>query len=225
MRLARRLDPTIRDVTAAARAAAPFQAGSGAGWARAGVAALCVLAGSQLALPSAAAESQMSAPETFAFAGRELHLHGQGVRTIAWVQAYHCALYLPAGSAPPEDAASSPDAIAFRVRTLAQDDDSSLPDEWRAAMKAEVSDRLLNRMREIYRSLDKGDVIALGYIAGEGARVWRNGELIAHTDGPALMHAVVRMWLGDEPVSHSLRAALLDRRVEDDGPLSFGNGR
>lgn len=225
MTFATRLISDFSRLTATGRALAPIWVRPGTRMARTAGLALAILAGSPFALSFAAAGTDVSAPETFTFAGRKLHLHGQGIRTIAWVEAYHCALYLPAGSTPPDATSPSPEAIAFRVRTLAQEDDPELPDEWRAAMEAEVSDRLLNRMRQVYRSLDKGDVIVLGYIAGEGARIWRNGELIARTEGPDLMRAVVRMWLGDEPVSHRLRAALLDRRVEDGGVFPFDERR
>jgi len=152
---------------------------------------------------------ERAAPQSLEFAGRTLHLNGYGVRRIAFVEVYDCALYLPEGSANLDYIldADTPSAIRFHIRY------SGLPDEPPPAIadsvEAELTAAAEDRYREVYAGLEEGDVMTFAYLPEAGTGVWLNGERLLRDRGHGLMRAILSQWLGSAAKAESLRRKLL----------------
>jgi hypothetical protein len=63
------------------------------------------------------------------------------------------------------------------------------------------------------QSAKEGDVIALDWVPGTGTRILLNGEPRGKPiTGEDFYRALLRIWLGDDPVSKDLKKALLGQR-------------
>ncbi len=75
-------------------------------------------------------------------------------------------------------------------------------------MKPRVAE--LVAIMNAFGSGKEGDVIALDWLPGSGTRVLLNGETKGTPiAGEDFYRALLRIWLGDDPVSGSLKKALL----------------
>ncbi len=76
------------------------------------------------------------------------------------------------------------------------------------SLKARVAE--LSAVMGALQSAKEGDVIALDWVPGSGTRIVLNGELRGKPiAGENFYRALLRIWLGDNPVSGSLKKALL----------------
>jgi len=146
-----------------------------------------------------------------------LLLNGAGIRSKLFFDIYVAALYLP-------------EHLSDSTRIL----DPQLPK--RLAMHfvySEVSRKKMNagwqsgfedntakeKMRALQPSLDKfksmfrdmkaGDVVLLDFLPKEGVRININQKVIGSIEGVGFSTALLRVWLGDEPVTDSLKQGLL----------------
>ncbi|MGK0238350.1 MAG: hypothetical protein ACI92G_001816 [Candidatus Pelagisphaera sp.] len=69
----------------------------------------------------------------------------------------------------------------------------------------------LDRINEAYRTVDKGDRSGLSYIPGKGTTLSINKEPIVTIEGEDFARLYFRIWLGEQPISQSMRDALLSR--------------
>jgi len=90
--------------------------------------------------------------------------------------------------------------------------DEGFRDNTPAAEQEPLKGRLaeLTAIMDALQSAKEGDVIALDWLPGTGARVVLNGEPRGKAiAGEDFYHALLRIWLGDNPVSSHLKKALL----------------
>lgn len=150
--------------------------------------------------------------------GSTLLLNGAGVRSRVFVKVYVAALYLPQKSNQAAtiakvngprrivlrmmrglDAQTLTDALEEGVRN------NSSPAEL-ASTKPEL-DELIVQMKKLGK-LAEGDMVALD-LTPQTTRVSVNGRATASVQGASLPGALLRIWLGENPVDSSLKSALL----------------
>ncbi len=156
--------------------------------------------------------------------GIELQLNGAGYRNYLFLDVYQAALYLPRRLEDPR--AVLGDDMPRRVRiALLRDisaerdaelllgglEDNNSPAEL-AAIRPQL-DHFLTLIRAL-GTVPKGSVVLLDYLPRVGTRVWLNQRLLETVPGPAFNRAVLKIWLGEQPIQENLKKALLGRDRE-----------
>ena len=158
--------------------------------------------------------------ERISLGASELVLNGAGIRTKAFFKVYVAGLYLAEKKTSADDVLALPGAkrISMRLmrdlgaRQLTQALEEGLRDNAPAAEQEALKGRVaeLTAVMNALQSAKEGDVIALDWLPGSGTRVVLNGEARGKAiAGEDFYRALLRVWLGDNPVSGSLKKALL----------------
>ena len=150
----------------------------------------------------------------------DLQLNGAGIRTKFMFKVYIAALYLPERKSSTSDvvALSGPKRVSMRlVRDLSAEQlvealEEGIRDNTSPAELDALSSRLTELkaiMLDVKQGRD-GDLMTLDFLPGTGTQVAMNGtvrgKIIAGDD---FYRALLRIWLGDNPVSKDLKKALL----------------
>lgn len=73
---------------------------------------------------------------------------------------------------------------------------------------ASIQERV-DRLNRVYRTVDKGDCLALSYVPGEGTTLWINDKPAITIEGNDFVQLYFRIWLGEQPISRQMRDDLL----------------
>jgi hypothetical protein len=147
-----------------------------------------------------------------------LRLNGAGVRQKFMFDVYAAGLYVmnPSADAATLVAAQAPRRV--HMQFLRAVDRSKIVDAWRdgiaANSPAEVHEELGGRIDAfvaLFGDVDAGGEVMLDYLPGVGTRVTIDNEERGVVEGKDLNDALLRVWLGPEPVSLDLKDALLGR--------------
>ncbi|MCU0842862.1 MAG: chalcone isomerase family protein [Thiobacillaceae bacterium] len=158
-------------------------------------------------------------PDRVSLAGRDMVLNGAGLRRILLMKIYVAALYLPerrhdARAVLDRDIPRSLQLTLLRDLSTEQNLDAlkgGLADNNGPREMAAIGPQV-DRFLELIRGLGEvsaGSVIRLDYLPGEGTRVSLDGRPLGRVPGEAFNRAVLKIWLGDDPVQVSLKRALL----------------
>ncbi len=71
----------------------------------------------------------------------------------------------------------------------------------------------VDQLNSVFRTLDKGDSLALSYIPDKGTTLWINGKSMTTIEGKDFARLYYRIWLGKRPISRPMRNALLQRAI------------
>lgn len=155
------------------------------------------------------ADGQAGLPNHLTVNGADLRLNGSGKRSLLGIDAYLCALYLPRSGTELEPMLDPgmPKAISFRL--LAAPMGNGLPDDLVRKLSEVMAEPRLTHLRDLFDGLNKGDDVVLAYAPDAGTTMWINGGDRGVVDGHGVMSVFLDHWLGEAPVSESLRAALL----------------
>jgi len=158
--------------------------------------------------------------DTSKVAGKDLKLNGAGMRTKLIIKVYAAGLYLPEKKTSFAEIAK---VDGPRRVTLVMARDIAAEDLGKAFMdginqnldKAEKAKIVgqIGKLGEIFANVDaikKGDVIHMDWVPGSGTVCELNGKQIGNPIPDVnFYNAVLRIWLGDNPVDSSLKPALL----------------
>lgn len=156
-------------------------------------------------------------------AGKNLVLNGLGMRQIFVVKAYAVALYLTEKKTTPADvqALTTPKRITLVIQREINSDEfgqlfiTSMNKNSTKEEKAKVVNQTV-KFGEMFASLEKvkkGDVVTLDWIPDKGTVSTLNGKTIGETlPDIAFYNAVLRIWLGDNPVQNDVKRALLGEK-------------
>ena len=173
------------------------------------------------AAPALAAEvAGVQVEERIKLETSELVLNGAGLRTKAFFKVYVAGLYLAAKKTSAEDVLALPGAKRVSMRLMrdlsAKQLTDALDEGFRDNTPVAEQEPLKGRLAELtavmnaLQSAKEGDVIALDWVPGSGTRIMLNGEPRGRAiAGEDFYRALLRIWLGDNPVSGSLKKALL----------------
>ncbi len=148
---------------------------------------------------------------------RPLQLNGAGVRKKFFFKIYVGALYLPRkeSSASAILAADAPNRVLmhFLYDEVSRD---KLAAAWREGFAANHAPRALaalesriGQFSNLFGDAREGDRVWIDYLPGQGTRVTINDEMKGVVPGADFNHALLRVWLGDEPVMEDLKRAML----------------
>ena len=174
-----------------------------------------------LAAPAFAAEvAGVKVDDRIKLESAELVLNGAGLRTKAFFKVYVAGLYLAAKKTNADDVLALPGAKRVSMRLMrdlsAKQLTDALDEGFRDNTPVAEQEPLKGRLAELtaimnaLQSAKEGDVIALDWMPGSGTRIVLNGEPRGKAiAGEDFYRALLRIWLGDIPVSDSLKKALL----------------
>jgi len=169
------------------------------------------------AFPAASAEvAGVNIPD----ADQQLVLNGAGLRKRAFFQVYAIGLYLPEKKAAAADAigAAGPKRIAiYMLRDVGAD---QFADALTDGMKENVSETEMKafepRLKQLVaimaemKEAKKGLRITLDWLPASGTQVTVDGKAAgAPIPGDDFYRALLKIWLGDNPVQADLKKALL----------------
>lgn len=152
-------------------------------------------------------------------AGQPLVLNGAGLRRILFMKIYVAALYLPERHRDPRAILDRDRPRSLRVtllRDLSTDENIAVLKDGLVANNspAEVEaiqpelGRFLGYLQGV-REVSAGTVIQLDYLPGQVTRVGVDDRPLGTVPGSAFNRALLRIWLGDDPIQTSLKDALL----------------
>jgi hypothetical protein len=181
-----------------------------------------LLAAAGIAAPVSAQDPRVAGvavPEQTWLAGEALHLNGSGVRRIFGFRVYVAALYLPEPTHAPSqilerdqprrlqvtllrDASAEQHLEALRKGLLANNSTAELE-----ALKPELShfEMQLHHLRDV----PAGTVIQLDYQPGMGTHIRSGDHDLGVFPGERFNRALLKIWLGDNPIQLSLKQSLL----------------
>jgi Chalcone isomerase-like len=156
--------------------------------------------------------------ETAQVGGNALVLNGAGVRTKMVFKVYVAALYLAQktsdATAVLSDTGSKRVSMHF-LRELSAEKLLHAMDEGFEANNSAAEMTTVEPQMKAFRAMmtsakavKEGDVILLDY-AGQNTTVNLNGKALGSVEGAAFNQALLRVWLGKEPVDASLKKAML----------------
>jgi len=156
--------------------------------------------------------------ETAQVDGSALVLNGAGIRTKMMFKVYVAALYLgqkqTEASAVISDHGSKRVSIHF-LREVSSEKllhgmDEGIADNNHSTEIASIEPQLkaFRQMMTSAKKVKEGDVILLDY-SPSSTQVSLNGKVLGKVDGEAFNQALLRVWLGENPVDASLKKALI----------------
>lgn len=148
-----------------------------------------------------------------------LTLNGAGIRSKFFIKVYVAALYL---REPKSDARivlneDQPNRILMhflRDGVTRQKMRDAWHDGFAANSPDAVNASLIPRLKQfvgLFDDMHEDDVVWLDYAPGEGTRVTINGETKGNIPGKDFNAALLGVWLGNKPVTESLKNALLGK--------------
>ena len=178
---------------------------------------LCLVMSSS---PAGAAEFANTAiPDTVRLAGtdRDLLLNGGGIRKKFFMDIYIGALYLPAKTGDAQAILSDTGPTSVRMHFLYKEvSKKKIVDGWDDGLSANLSPEeytalqpQLHQFNSLFRTVQRGDVISIDYHPDTGTEVRINNELRGTIPGNDFYRALLKIWLGNKPVSDSLKQGML----------------
>lgn len=142
-----------------------------------------------------------------------------GATTFRWmsiIKVYDARLHLGAGEPPTKVFADIPIRLqltyhrGFTAAEIIKGGDTLLARNVKAETLAALRERL-ELINRAYRDVREGDSYTLTYVPGKGTTLRLNGSPLVTIAGQDFAAAYFRIWLGDDPISESMRDALLGR--------------
>lgn len=160
----------------------------------------------------------VSVPERLNLAGETapLVLNGAGLRTRFFVKVYVAALYLtrPATQAERVLEEGSTRVVAIHMRRDTDSDQigsallASVAKNHETAEMTALQDRLA-KFKLLVPAMKRGDVLRLEFGPDGTTRVVRNDQLLGTLEGADFQRALLKIWLGNNPVDDGLKQNLL----------------
>ncbi|HEY0837322.1 MAG TPA: chalcone isomerase family protein [Azospirillum sp.] len=181
--------------------------------ARARTLLLALLLGAAGPVPAAvAADAQQSAALQGGGAGK-LGLAGCAARRILLFDVYRLRLYLPRQSV--HETAAFDRRLSKVVElevTYPGNIPGDMPSAWRSRFQESLPPALIADLGGIYRDLRGGDVLSIEYRPERGSLVRLNGAVQIADHGPALIEALLDIWMGPRALNPEIRRQLLSGR-------------
>lgn len=162
--------------------------------------------------------NNVTLPQKLKTSTGELDLNGGGVRKKAMFKVYVLGLYLNEKSKDGAAILKGNDEIAVRLQITSSVVNSSNMSE---AIKEGFSKSMKGNTAPLQSKIDafigifskeaikEGDVFILNYVPGTGVKSFKNGKLLATTEGEDFKKALFGIWLGDDPIDAALKKAIL----------------
>lgn len=158
--------------------------------------------------------------DTAVLSDRTLRLNGLGLRGVAWVKAFVAGLYLSAPSKDPSQilAMQGPKRLRLKIMLTAPSHELTKSLIRRVnrhepeSVRARLGERLprLAAMIDGIGELQQGDTLDLDFVPDRGVSLRHNDKPVgAPVPGEDLYRAVLKIFVGDNPVDARMREGLL----------------
>ena len=146
-----------------------------------------------------------------------LVLNGAGLREKFYIDVYVGALYLPAQT-PDARAILSDDGPGSVLMHILYSEISKqkMTDGWIDGLDANLSKSerqaiqpRLDAFNKLFTAVHKGDVLSIEYTPEKGTEVRINGEWRGAVEGNDFFRALLKIWIGSNPVDKSLKQDML----------------
>jgi hypothetical protein len=179
--------------------------------------ALCLFSTSLFA--DAAEVSGVKIDDRVTIGGTDLLLNGAGMRTRLIIKVYVGALYLPQKANTAQAVLSKDQQRRLALHLQRDVNYEQLLETVRAGLAENNSQAELDAIKAeidqfiaIFASVGQarqGQVVAIDYLPGTGTRIMLDGMTKGTIPGEAFNRALMKVWLGDNPVQESLKKAIL----------------
>lgn len=147
----------------------------------------------------------------------ELVINGGGVREKLWIDVYVAALYLLEKNKDPRKIIEADQPMAVRleiVSSMVNSDNMSeaVREGFEKSTRGNTSplkDRIDAFIGVFSEPIKQKDVFELVYIPDTGVKIYKNGAYKSVIRGLDFKKALFGIWLGDQPVSTSLKNGML----------------
>lgn len=148
-----------------------------------------------------------------------LQLNGGGIRTKFFFKIYVGALYLPQKQTSAEAIIADEHKHRIAMYILHELSGEKLFSAFNDAIEANHSaaelaalDAQIQEMKQIFEAVHEvkpGDIIMLDYLPDSGTRITVNGTERGIIAGAAFNRALLKVWLGNNPVQDDLKKGML----------------
>ncbi len=148
-----------------------------------------------------------------------LQLNGAGIRTKLFFKVYVGALYLSVNRHVDAAALAEKGGKRVALHMLRELSSEELLAAFNKGLNANNTpaelaalDAHIKEFSLIFRTVNqvvKGDVITLDFIQGEGTRISVNGAEKGRVAGAEFNRALLKIWLGEQPVDEDLKKGML----------------
>jgi hypothetical protein len=147
----------------------------------------------------------------------ELQLNGIGMRSKFIFDIYIGALYTtePVQSREAVQALQGPNRVLMHF-VYDEVEREKLVSAWNDGFESNTTDAQyaairgrIDQFNALFETVSEGDEILLDYLPGEGTRVIIKGETKGVIPGEDFNHALLDIWLGEEPADSDLKDAML----------------
>lgn len=161
----------------------------------------------------------VAVPDSVKLANQHLVLNGAGVRSKFVVKVYVGALYVSEKSSSVDAVvqADAPKRLLMHF-LYSKVDRKKIVEAWNDGFKENNSALELKQLapriasfNSLFRTMKAGDEVLLDYIPKQGTVVSINDRVAGVIKGLDFNQALLRIWLGPEPVTDDLKDALLGR--------------
>ncbi len=159
----------------------------------------------------------ISFPDTVEVSGQPLQFNGAGLRSKFFVSVYVGGLYLPTTSSTVNDILSMPGAKRVAMHFIYDEISATkIRDAWLEGFTDNNSEQVMGEIQakieafnELWPTLKAGDTAWVDYLPGKGTQITLNNKILGIVEGEKFNQAVLRIWLGDNPVDSDLKAGML----------------
>lgn len=155
-------------------------------------------------------------------AGSELVANGAGVRTRLIFDVYAIALYLPTRASSAEAVAAQVGVRRIAIELMRDVSAEDFVGALKAGLKANLSPSELSALKPqidqfgetlmAAREVRKGTPVTIDYLPTSGTRITISGQARGlDIAGRNFYDALLKVWLGDQPVQADLKSRLLGR--------------
>jgi Chalcone isomerase-like len=179
------------------------------------------LAALAVAMPAyALMVSGVNVPDRASVDNASLMLNGAGLRTkFVLADVYVAALYLPQKSSDAAQIVSAQEPRRIELRMKRGVDSDTMVKAFHEGVQRNLSAQEMTQIQpklgqldqsfSKYKQLKEGDVLDLDFGSDGGTRVSYNGEVQNVIPGTELSSALLKIWLGKNPVQDDLKQKLL----------------
>lgn len=152
-------------------------------------------------------------------AEEKLTLNGAGIRTKFFFKIYVGALYLPNKTNDARAIISSSTNKSIIMHFLYSEvSKEKLVDAWNEGFKANLTKSELtaltekiNSFNKLFVTVKKNDRIEINFRQNDGTEIRLNGKTLGKIAGLEFHQALLKIWLGKNPVTTDLKNALLGK--------------
>jgi len=149
-----------------------------------------------------------------------LLLNGAGIRKKFFMDIYIGALYLESQTTEAKAILQGTGAASVMMHFLYSEvSKDKITDGWTDGLEKNTSHTKMQTLKEslttfnkLFRTVRKGDVIRIDYLPDNGTQVRINGEWRGTVEGNDFFRSLLSVWLGEKPVTKSLRESMLGRQ-------------